>query len=685
MYDIFNAAGLCVIPLKDGRPVIKWGDFFNTLPTADAVASWRGREYGLLCGKVSGVIGIDIDTDDEGEIAAIYAAAGDSHVRKRGSKGFTAFYRYDGQPSSLWKKGGEVVCEVLSDKRLTTIPPSPHRKTGETYIWLDGAGLIDCGSLPALKGDFAAKMDALYPRPAPLIKIPSYEVDYTQKVDLLQAEAMLAYISADCPRDEWVTIGMALRDEFGDAACNLWHEWSSKGEKYNLRDAQAAWRSFCHDGITIGTLIHKAKECGWQFDCQSNNQEDAGFSVDISYIFAKKNTKPPEPKPIVVHGIVGEIANWITETAIRPQPILSLAAALSFVGMMKGHRVEGGTNLRTNILALALAPTSAGKDYPQRCIGKLAEACGLGAHMMGEPTSGTAILTGLKKADCIGLMPIDEMGRFMANLTLKSTAGHQREITDYMVKLFSNAPYTFYGRQYASEKDNPQMQLVQPHFCCIGSTVPERLQAACTAAEIIDGFLNRWIVFATNERPEKRRGKRASHPPIALVERITRWLEGNPRKRDQYGNPEPVEVRFTPEAWEVFEDFDQKAVKLLDSEPYPINQLYARSAEHVEKVALCLADDGVIGMMDVALAIQIVEQSNESIRSFALGIVDNQHHADVLYLLNIIKKQSGISRNQLTQQTRKLSNRQRTDILNQLVEAEEIRVEKDGKKICFYA
>lgn len=666
LYQKFNEAGFAVIPLKDGRPTVKWSEYFNRLPTTEEVKGWRGREYGLVCGEPSGIIAIDIDTDDT---AVIYALAGPSPVRKVGSKGFTAFYRYEGQTSTNWKHNGEVICELLSDKRLTTIPPSPHRKTGEPYVWLENE-LIGA-DLPMLGKRFIEAMDKLYPRPVPKIK---FEHHFSEDIDLSEAAEMLDFIDPSMSRDEWIVIGMALRDEFGDAACNLWHEWSSNSDKYNLRDAQAAWRSFSHDGVTVGTLIHYAKEGGWEKQYQPTESE---FTVDISYLFKK------EPEALVVHGLVGEITQWITETAIRPQPTLALAAALTFVGMMKGHRVRGATNLRTNMLCLSLAPTSAGKDHPQRCVDRLASACGLSNHVMAEPTSGVALLTGLSKANCNGVLLIDEMGRFMSNISLKSSVGYQREITDNMIKLFSSAAYTFRGRQYANDKENPQVILHQPHFSCLGSTVPEKMQASCTSTEIIDGFLNRWLVFSTNNRPDKKRGIRFSEPPQVLVEKIMQWMDMNPRNTDTYGNPEPQEVRFTPEAWDIFVEYDEKSIKLLDSEPFPINQLYARSAEHVEKISICLADDGMIGVRDVQIAIQIVNQSNEQIKAFARGVVDNQHEADVNYVLDIIQRNPNISKDKITQKTRRIDSRKRNDILSQLVEGGDVIFTKNGKKTIF--
>lgn len=672
MFSKFHAAGLCVIPLRRGVPQVQWSNYFDALPSEEDAAAWDSqghKEYALVCGEVSGVIALDIDTNDNAEF--YYNLAGHTPIRKLGSKGFTAFYRYSGERSYTW--GG--IIELLAGKRLTTIPPSPHRKTGKPYVWMDGAGLLDGAELPAINPDFFVFMDAKFPRQKRNpIALP---VDYgSAAVDMRDAAEMLEYVSSDCSRDEWIEIGMALRDEFGDAACALWHNWSSKAaSRYNHNAAQAVWRSFGNTGVTIGTMVYRAKQGGWL----PRTVEDDGFSVDISYIFDRKPRAADKPVEVKVTGLVGAVADWITETAIRPQPVLSLAAAIAFVGMLKGHRVRGRTNLRTNMLVLSMAPTAAGKEHPQQCIDRLAAACGLSRHLMGRPTSGTGLLTGVAKTGGVALLAIDELGRFMGNISLKNAGGYQREITDYMVEMFSAAGRTFRGRQYANEKQNPQVILEQPHFCCIGSTVPERFSAACNGTEIIDGFLNRWLVFSVPDRPQKQRGVKHGQPPQALVDRVLAWMAANPVESDNYGTPTPKEMTFTPEAWDRLVAFDEAMTKKLDSEPYPMNQLYARAPEHAEKLAMVLCDDDAIGLAEVDAAIMIVEQSNLQIGAFAGTITDSQHEADLLYVLEFIKKYPGVTRRQLTRMTRRLSQKQRSDILGQLIEAGEVTMTEENK------
>ena len=678
MFDKFREAGLCVVPLRKGIPLIEWSRYFNELP-GDEVYQWSGNEYALVCGEVSGVIGLDIDIDgDEGE--RIYHLAGETPVRKQGSKGFTAFYKYNGEASTNWKRKDDKspIVELLSHKRLTTIPPSPHRKTGEPYIWMDGVGLLDGVDLPILSPDFNKLMDALYPRPVRKVSPVTYNLSEFEKIELADAEDMLDFISSDCSRDDWISVGMALRDEFGDAACDLWHRWSRKaGSRYVHNEAQAVWRSFTNNGVTIGTIIHMAKQNGWVHMAKS---ESGGFMVDLSYIKAlderNKREAQQENEPLSVHGLVGEIADWITASAIGPQPILSLAAALTFVGMLKGHVVEGKTGLRTNLLAMSLAPTGGGKEHPQACLRKLIRECEMDEQLMGEPTSGTGFLRALNDRGRVAIWVMDEMGRFLSNTSHRNAGTHQREIIDYIIKTFSCASSVLKGREYADSKKNPTIDIVEPHFCCLGSTVLERFREACSSSEVIDGFLNRWLVMATHDRGLRQPyDKSKKEPPAWLISKIREIA--SQRKYEPYsGLAVPVVVKFTPEAWDIFDKYRNDMDKMVSEAQYPLSALYARCAEHVEKVALTICEDDTIGIQDVNAAIKVVSYSNNCIMDFAGLLSDNEAQAEYVRVREIIKTAGTISKSDLTRKTQFLKRMRRVEVLNDLIEADEIRIEE---------
>ena len=80
---------------------------------------------------------IDIDTDDPDLIKAILAALPDPDVKKRGSKGYTAYYRgSDAIVSKPFSIGKNRVLDLLAYGRQTVMPPTIHPDTGQPYRWL---------------------------------------------------------------------------------------------------------------------------------------------------------------------------------------------------------------------------------------------------------------------------------------------------------------------------------------------------------------------------------------------------------------------------------------------------------------------------------------------------------------------------------------------------------------------
>lgn len=87
------------------------------------------------------------------------------------------------------------------------------------------------------------------------------EIDHSWVRDAVYA------IDPDIGYEQWIKIGMALVEEFGDEGFELWHEWSMDGEKY--RDRHTMRRradSFGGhpDPAKLATVLHIAEEHGFE-------------------------------------------------------------------------------------------------------------------------------------------------------------------------------------------------------------------------------------------------------------------------------------------------------------------------------------------------------------------------------------------------------------------------------------
>lgn len=662
MYQKFRNAGFCVVPLDGEKYPIKWGQYQEMIPSEKDCAAWELKysDYGLICGKVSNVVALDFDTDDAAFIAKIEAIAGISPVKKVGLKGFTAFYSYNAEASKSWSQNGRVVLELLSDKRMTTIPPSKHRKTGKPYVWLDDCGLLDGLVLPSLNESFADVMDILF-------KIPKKEyVERTkyigENVDLDEAKNMLDFISSDCPRDYWIKIGMALRDEFGDAACGLWHDWSAKAaSRYNHNAAQSAWRSFNGAGIGIGTLVYEAKSHGW-IKCDQKNikqapkKQTALAQVDLS---ATNRTS-----------LVYQIADWITQNAVVKQPIYSFGTALAITSIIKAGKIKTTTELHPNLYIMCLGGSGSGKDSCLESIERLLKAVKLDRHIMGNPASGSGFATGMKKSGGKALLKIDEIGRFMGGINGKNAQFYHADIVSMMIDIYSKSGSTYRGKQFANEDDNPQIVIENPYVSIIGFSVRERMTAAFSSTEVLDGFLNRWLIFEVTESPEEDFPKNRWKIPQTLIDNIKSYLDS------------PDQVLFiSPEVWDVYKAYRKMNTERKKAAGYPMDALYQRLQLQVLKICMLLCDDGFVTKDIMQSSIAIVEQSMLAMKAFSDKITNSQHETDLMLVADAIRENSPISKTALHHLTRRLKPRDRNEILSQLGELGWIHVETKGKAV----
>lgn len=91
---------------------------------------------------------------------------------------------------------------------------------------------------------------------------------------------------------EWIDIGFALEEGFGDAGFSLWDEWSAGLYEYEGTEAlRRRWDGFDNgDGITLATLFHHAKAHGYE---PPSSQEKARTAVEDFGRFLKAQENGP--------------------------------------------------------------------------------------------------------------------------------------------------------------------------------------------------------------------------------------------------------------------------------------------------------------------------------------------------------------------------------------------------------
>jgi energy-coupling factor transporter ATP-binding protein EcfA2 len=255
------ARGYSVIPEypKSRIPVVKdWCRYSKQLPTEQELLIWDkfpNNDTSLVLGEASGVIALDLDYNIDGLHEKILDICGTSPLIKRGSKGATYLFKYNGERSKSFSKKGVVVAEILAENKKTTIPPSIHPKTNKPYEWIGSGTLhdIDRDSLPSLPNDFMQRLDMLFSTN-----------ENVANTNLDEVRTALTFIDAT-DYQVWIKIGIALKKDLKDTGLELFKEWSKTA--YNSasdKDLEAKWNSFPKDGeLSLGTIFFLAIQNGY--------------------------------------------------------------------------------------------------------------------------------------------------------------------------------------------------------------------------------------------------------------------------------------------------------------------------------------------------------------------------------------------------------------------------------------
>lgn len=162
--QIYHKAGLSIFPVEGKRAFLTdWSKYCQTRVRDDVLTAWIGLfedcNIGVACGKASGVIGFDVDTDDKDLAVLLSSMLPATSFKKRGAKGHTYFYKYSGQTSRSIKCNGAQVIDVLSDGRQSVLPPSIHPDTSAPYVWLIDQNINDIKDVPDLPEELIKKIE----------------------------------------------------------------------------------------------------------------------------------------------------------------------------------------------------------------------------------------------------------------------------------------------------------------------------------------------------------------------------------------------------------------------------------------------------------------------------------------------------------------------------------------------
>jgi hypothetical protein len=750
--------GFSVLPIRPGtkmpgsfsqgewRPYSGWQKHGIRTTTAIEIVTWSkwpGCGIGIAGGTV---VGIDIDVVEDATLAVdiealAHSMLGESPCLRIGMapkrllvyRTLTPFAGFRMHPIEVLARGQQFVAYAI------------HPETGQPYTWpYDGLADTPLNALPVITEAqaraFAEAAYALIPvalRPRSLVNVNGDargdvpHVASGRQLGTVAAieSALLALPNDNVHYDDWRNVGMATKAAIGDAGLPFFLAWSGKSIKDQPAYTTRTFNSFRNiHSVGAGTIYYLAGLRGWEAPLDvvmdggapvweagmhpaqalltfpASLSAPAGEGAESSPTATDVNIFVPNAfRKLFPGSFIDLFVEHTLASAIHPQPIFAIAAALALVGVLAGRRYRSVTNVRTNIYVVSIGESASGKDHARGIVSEVLAQAGVSRLLGGNKlVSGTGILTALYRSPS-SIFQTDEFGRFLKHVTNPKASKFIAEIWDNLTELQTQADQTFVGGEYANQKDNPRRDIIEP--CCVmhATTVPRSFWDALRGGAVEDGSLARWLLFPTDDPvPDiNRRPRDKSAVPEALIEAaklINRGAEDwiAPSLGDGPSvNPLPYVVPMTPE---VEIRLDALNDMILGRRRAVVGNghgaLLGRWYVHVVRVAMISAISRdplrpIITEFDVEWSEAIVGYCMEhTLRDVETYVSDNDKEDELKHVLRIIKSfPNGIPSHELSNRVRFVDRRRREDILRDLLEGYQIVAEDretGGRKARYY-
>lgn len=651
---------------------------------------WNSRKHlnvGIATGAVSGVFVVDID-GEPGEIDIAALGALPQTLTVKTGKGRHLYFKHPGYPIKTRTKAIGDKVDIRGDGGYVAGPGSNHA-SGVVYEWVNP--LEEPVEAPKWLLE-AIGMDKQAP---PATNIGTVTQLFSSRGSWSESDVrdMLSYISADCGYDEWISIGMAIKEE--GFAFHIWDDWSrSAPQRYSAGNMQTHWRSFKQGGgISFGTLVQRAKDRGWLYASTIALPATAKHATiaEISNLVTEAKPKESQFQDIKFKGLVGDTIKDIIATTQQQQPELATLNVLAALGAVFGRRFKSPMNTRTNLYTVGIASTGSGKDHSRKYIKELMLKANLGTFLGSDSlVSGAGLIAAVAKHPA-QVMMLDEFGMLLQAVRDKDTGSHLKICAKILTEFYSASNSTYYGGQYADKSVEPT-KIIAPNLCIYGSSTMSKYAESLDKSVIESGELNRYIIIKPErDFPELVRPPKRTWPS----EDITgAWAALAPLLGAN--NPDdsaaPIEVRWDwqeDKIWEL-----QKLQSKMVRDPY-IGALWARYAENIIKVSMIMAIARsqvrpVIEAEDVDCAEELVKKSVELMVTIANEqMFESEHEKQCAKMLAILRKMGGIkvSKTDVGQAMRSVDTRGRNAILESLEDRGLVIIEKakmpNGKDAFF--
>lgn len=547
VFEKYLEKDLLVMPCARKGSVLKDHDKKETYENVGKLEFVAAKTYqqhghcniGVLCGELTGIVALDIDSTDQEFIKRVEQIVPPTPCGKIGNKkrGRTGFYRYDGLDTKRLKpeNAKKAIIEVLSNGTLTIIPPSDHPDLKYKYEWRGESLLdVDLDELPKLTvehvNDLQKLIDGYFGKEVKIEKNLMVEGRNNK------LKSMVAGKEGDNVGLDEIAYEIFTFDEQN-------HRPPLFSDPSEFRDVSNPIKN-CYSFVISNFKSHKSK----------NYNPFKNFKT-IEVINEDRVANYKRKKYPKFRGIMSDFFDYIYDTSQIKRTRFTVASVLSIMSVLCGNRFHWN-GIHPNLYCMLLGDSGEGKNRHVKFISDFLHECGL-TNLYGEesPSSDTGIIMSLPE-NRVRIDVIDEAAILFGAINDKKNA-YLSKMSDYYAKLFTNVGHFFGGKHtYSAKKDNDDGvigQCYSPYVVMLCSMTINDFKNNFTQNTMDKGLGGRFLYFPDDEKkPSEFMPNRKDIPKNLIL------FAKSIRKLGQMMNPKLTTMK-------PIEKFKFQELKLTDS------------------------------------------------------------------------------------------------------------------------
>ena len=606
----------------------------------------------------------------------------------------------------------EVVFELRAGPSQDVLPPSIHPDTGRPYEW---AGMPIWDGLPELPPQLLTlwrEWDRFRPQLMSMCpwkkkeefqptRKPRPKGDSTSVIDAYNEAhdmhtLLVQYGYKPTSRNRYLSpnssSGLAGVKLFDDGRAYS-HHASDPFDSAHSFDAFEVFLQYEHQGNVTkavkdaAQLLNVTQDPDYEYDREAI-EHGAKVAAQILSKPIKKEREPLDDVPenlLSVPGILQDVVNYYTVTAIKPQPQFAVQAALAFGSVVMGRRWVTDQRNFSSLYFLNIGETGSGKEHTKTVLEELLEQAGLDELIgpAGYTSAAGVISTLTKKPTHVSV--VDELGRQLKSAAARGMQ-HKADALTTIMECFGRQDGTLRQQGYAtntmksSEAEKLEKVVKRPSLTLVGMSTPSEFLQAIGGGDVASGLLNRFIIVRSGIGVQMSQKKRRS----TISERLASWSKEHAKAQEgdlDTGNahdlpPHPIEVPFTPEAENMLRDYEARLVDAIRSENGSgLEDMYNRSREVAMRLSLIIArsmGQDEIGIDAMQWSIDYIDHyAKQAIEMFRANMAEGPFQATCKQVFDKIERSGleGITASQISRTVSAFANmepKRRQDVLDAL-------------------